>query len=184
MDRCSEIGLSFGLDSMIAPHEPETIRAGRNAQLERVLGCTILATMLFLINIIWIAGGISCPRLTVLLLECSLGSHSKDSDSSRLDHCHLGFGLLPVLTLWVSSWRKRAKGRLCSLPYCDFVSVVCLATGLVMAAFSGCTTLFLLRSRDRRFLKIGQAFSFAALGIVLLIAVMSLKILGSNAGWV
>jgi oligosaccharide repeat unit polymerase len=146
-----------------------------NPQARNVLlVCAILVTLLFIINIIRIAGGIS-GITPMFLLKLNLpGSPLEDADFFTSIIIGSG-GLLPVLTLWVLliEEERRWKIVLCTICVCLFPLFV-TQRGLVMVAFCGCITLFLLKRKDRSFVKTVKPLSFAAALIVVAMALLSI----------
>jgi oligosaccharide repeat unit polymerase len=139
-----------------------------------LFGCTLLVTALFVVLITRLAGGISGLGLSFLLKLNSPESPLEDVDAFTGIILGSG-GFLPVLALWVliMEEKRRWKIALCAICACIFPLFV-TQRGLVMAAFCGCITLFMLRSKDRTFRKMATPMSIAALAIVFLMSIMSL----------
>jgi oligosaccharide repeat unit polymerase len=139
-----------------------------------LLCCTILVTILFLMMIIRLAGGISGLNLSFLIwLNSPWGPLEQLDPFSNLIVGSGGF--LAVLTLWVLLMEEKSRWKiaLCIFCVCLFPLFV-TQRGLVMVTFCGCISLFLLKRRDRSFRKMAAPLSIAALTIVSLMSLMSL----------
>lgn len=138
-----------------------------------LLGCAVLVTALLLIIILRAAGGISGFNLMFLLKLNSPESPLQDAGLFAALIAGSG-GLLPVLTLWVllMEEKRRWKIALCAICAALFPLLV-TQRGLVMVAFCGCITLFLLKRRNRSFLSTSKPLGLAGLGIVVVMALLS-----------
>lgn len=159
----------------VEPGEKKSPKNCDNPQARNLLlGCTILVTILFLIQIIRLAGGISGLNLSFLLwLNSPWGPLEQLDPLTNLIVGSSGF--LAVLTLWVLLMEEKSRWKIALCVFC-----VCLfplfvtQRGLVMVTFCGCITLFLLKRRDRSFRKMAAPLGIAALTIVSLMSLMSL----------
>jgi len=146
-----------------------------NQQARNVLlGCIVILTFLFVLLIVKVAGGIFAVNLAFLLRLNAPNSPLEDSGALTRIVAGSG-GLLPVLTLWVLVMEEKRRWAIVICTVCVIAFPLFVTQrGLVMMAFCGCITLALLKKKDRRFSKMVRPLSFAAFGIVALMAVMSL----------
>lgn len=139
-----------------------------------LLACTILLTLIFVLLIIRIAGGISSINLQFLLRLNAPGSPLEDAGSFTTAVTGSG-GLLPVLTLWVLVMEEKRRWMIIICGVCVVIFPLFVTQrGLVMTAFCGCITLFLLKRRDRSFERMAAPLSLSGLGIVGIMVLMSL----------
>ncbi len=174
------VGSSFGNRSLIRSKlgdrgDMEGTKIHDNSQARNaLLGCTLLITLLFLIVIIRIAGGIFSLNLQFLLKLNLPGSPLEGADAFT-NTVVTSAGLLPVLTLWVLLMEEKRRWKVAICAICvGLFPLFVTQRGLVMVAFCGCLTLFLLKRRDRSFRKMAKPLGFAASGIITLMALMSL----------
>lgn len=177
-------GASFSLGSLIGNRpilrangdesRPLEI-ADSNAQVRNALVfCTVVITLLFLIVILKTAGGLLYLGLNLLIVLNGQGSPLADANSFS-NAIILSGALLPILTLWVLIMEEKRSWKIWLCVFCIAIFQALVARrGLVMVAFCGSVTLILLKSKDRTIRKAGLPLSIAALGIVVLMAVMSL----------
>jgi len=138
-----------------------------------LLALSVAVTLVLVVGVIRYAGSIFAISPQFLLALQSQDSPLENAD--MLTHVVLvSGGLLPVLTLWVLliEETRRWKILLCAGCICLF-PLFLPQRGLIMFTFCGCLTLFLLKRSDRSFRKLAMPLSFAALGIVGLMGVLS-----------
>jgi oligosaccharide repeat unit polymerase len=152
--------------------------ADSNAQFRNALVlCTVVTTFLFLIIILRSAGGLLYLAINLLMLLNGADSPLYDADSlsPASSAFILSAALLPILTLWVLLMEDKRRWKIWLCVVCIAIfQVLVTRRGLVMGAFCGSVTLILLKAKDRTIRKAGLPLSIAALGIVILMAVMSL----------
>lgn len=176
-------GASFSVGSLIGNRaifrsngeSRPLVIAESNAQVRNALVfCTVVITLLFLIVILKTAGGLLYLGFNLLIVLNGQESPLADADSLS-STIILSGALVPILTLWVLLMEETRRWKIWLCVVCIAIFQVLVARrGLVMAAFCGSVTLILLKSKDRTIRKVGLPLSIAALGIVVLMAVMSL----------
>jgi oligosaccharide repeat unit polymerase len=149
-------------------------RQSDNPQARNILlGCTILVTSLLIIIVLRASGGISGLSLAFLLKLNSPDSPLQDAGLFAALIAGSG-GLLPVLTLWVLLMEERRRWKIVLCAICAAVfPLLVTQRGLVMVAFCGCLTLYLLKRKDRTFLGTAKPLSLAGAGIVVLMTLLS-----------
>ena len=179
-------GASFSLGSLLGNRplfrrrctdgrEVDSTKIRDNPQARNVLlGCTLLITLLYIVVIVRMAGGISSFNLQ-FLLKLNLPDSPLENMDSFTSVIVVSSGLLTVLTLWVLLMEEKRKWPIVLCGICVVLYPLLITQrGLVMMAFCGSITLLLLKSKDRSFLKTARPLGFAALSIVVVMALMSL----------
>jgi oligosaccharide repeat unit polymerase len=155
----------------------DAVKVRDNPQARNILiGCAVLVTLSYLIIIIRSAKGIFFLNpLFLLMLNSGNSPLNLDDSFSFTKLIVQSSGLIPVLVLWVLLVEDKRKWAIALCAGCvALFPLFVTERGLVMAAFCGSTCLFLLRSRDRSLRNMAVPLSIAALGIVVVMALLSL----------
>jgi oligosaccharide repeat unit polymerase len=156
----------------------ETTENRDNVQARNILlGFTFLVAILYLLIMVRgaRARGMFFLNPLFLLMLNSGGDSPISIDNPFTRIIVVSGGLLPVLTLWVLLMEDKRKWAIALCAACAGLFPLFLTQrGLVMEAFCGCTTLLLLKSRDRSFRKMARPLSLAGLAIVVLMGLLSL----------
>lgn len=158
-----------------ADGEPRALetRDGNPQARNVLLLLTVVITLLFLVIIVRSAGVVG---IGINLLFALNGQNSPLSDTDSFSSFIIVSGvLIPVLTLWVFLMEETARWKIWLTTACIAICQLLIARrGLVMSAFCGSLTLILLKYRDRTLRRVGLPLSLAALGVIVLMAAMSI----------
>jgi oligosaccharide repeat unit polymerase len=169
------IGSLLGNRPLVKPRStPDSAARCDNPQARNILfGASLFMTLLLLVNLIRVAGGIFA--ITPMFLLRLNSDNSPLANAGGITNFIIGSGgLLPVLALWVLiiENERRWKIVVCSVCVLLFPLLV-TQRGLLLVAFCGCLTLYLLRSKDRTFSRMARPVGIAAAAIVVIFTLMS-----------
>jgi oligosaccharide repeat unit polymerase len=133
----------------------------------------VLMSLLMLAIVVRAAGGIFA--ITPLFLLKLNSSDSPLADAGGIASFIVGSGgLLPVLALWVLIMEEKRRWKIAVCAVCvALFPLLITQRGLVLLAFCGCITLYLLRRKDRSFLATVKPVGIATAVIVVVLTLMS-----------